>query len=164
MKISARSRYATRILIDLALNDKDAPIRTTSISERTGISVLFIEQILKALKQAELVVSKRGAMGGYHLNRSPKEVSLGEIIRVMEGSLSLTDCCENDKLCVRSGSCVTRDAWRHESAVIAESLDSINLSDVIVGVPPHCPSLEDEEDDLSAVCCVFLPRCADSRT
>ena len=152
MKLSARSRYATRILIDLAINDKDAPIRTTAISERTGITVQFIEQILKALKQAEQVVSKRGAMGGYHLNRRPEDISLGEIIRVMEGSLSLTDCCENDKLCVRSGVCMTRDAWRHVSAVISESLDSIKLSDVITGVPPYCPSIEDEEDDVSAVC------------
>lgn len=154
MKISARSRYATRILIDLALNEEDAPVRTTNISERTGITVQFIEQILKALRQAELVTSKRGASGGYHLNKSASEVSLGEIIRIMEGPLSLTDCCENAELCNRSGSCLTRDAWRRVSAVLANALDSIKLSDIIDGLPLACPSLQDEAEDTPAICSV----------
>jgi len=152
MKISARSRYATRILIDLAMNDDDAPVRTTAISERTGITVQFIEQILKPLRQAELVTSKRGAMGGYTLNRKVEDISLGEIIRVMEGPLTLTDCCDDADLCNRSGSCVTRDAWRRVSAVLANSLDSIKLSDVIDGIPPQCEGLNDELDDVPPVC------------
>lgn len=145
MKISARSRYATRILIDLALHEKDAPVRTTTISERTGITVQFIEQILKPLKLAELVVSKRGAMGGYNLNRRPEDISLGEIIRIMEGPLCLTDCCEDAELCNRSGYCVTRDAWRRVSDILAGALDSLKLSDVITGVPPFCPNSGDED-------------------
>jgi len=142
MKLSARSRYATRILIDLALHESNAPIRTTTISERTGISVQFIEQILKPLKQAALVSSKRGAMGGYFLNRRPEEISLGEIIRVMEGPLCLTDCCEDAELCNRSESCMTRSAWQKVSAVMAGALDALKLSDVISGVPPLCPDAE----------------------
>jgi Rrf2 family protein len=153
MKISARSRYATRILIDLALNEADAPVRTTSISERTGITVQFIEQILKPLRQAELVTSKRGAAGGYRLNRKAEEISLGEIIRVMEGQLCLTDCCEDEKICVRSGVCMTRDAWRRVSDILANALDALKLSDVINGVPPFCPSgLDDEDEGPAGVC------------
>lgn len=152
MKISARSRYATRILIDLALHEQDAPIRTTAISERTGITVQFIEQILKPLKQTELVTSKRGAMGGYVLNRRPEEISLGEIIRVMEGPLCLTDCCEDSKLCTRSGICMTRDAWRRVSSIMARALESIKLSDVINGVPPFCPADDDDSEDLNSIC------------
>lgn len=153
MKISARSRYATRILIDLALNEADAPVRTTSISERTGITVQFIEQILKPLRQAELVTSKRGAAGGYRLNRKAEEISLGEIIRVMEGQLCLTDCCEDEKICVRSGVCMTRDAWRRVSDILANALDALKLSDVINGVPPFCPSgLDDEDEGPTGVC------------
>jgi len=152
MKISARSRYATRILIDLAMNDHDAPIRTTLISERTGISVQFIEQILKPLKQSELVTSKRGAMGGYHLNRRPEDVSLGEIIRVMEGPIFLTDCCEDAKVCVRSRVCMTRDAWRRVSVVMADALDSLKLSDVIVGIPPFCPGSCEEAEGSPKIC------------
>lgn len=148
MKISARSRYATRILIDLAMNESESPVRTTAISERTGITVQFIEQILKPLRQAELVISKRGAAGGYYLNRRPEDISLGEIIRVMEGPLCLTDCCEDEKLCVRSGVCMTRDAWRRVSAIMANALDSLKLSDVINGVPPFCPSGRGESDDI----------------
>lgn len=152
MKISARSRYATRILIDLAMNDPDAPIRTTSISERTGISVQFIEQILKSLKLAELVTSKRGATGGYHLNRRPEDISLGEIIRVMDGSILLTDCCEDARVCTRSGYCMTRDAWLRVSAVMANALDSLKLSDVITGVPPFCPHACEDEEVAPPVC------------
>ena len=152
MKISARSRYATRILIDLVMNEKDAPIRTTAISERTGISVQFIEQILKSLKQAELVTSKRGAMGGYAINRRPEDISLGEIIRVMEGPLCLTDCCDDAELCIRSGVCMTRDAWRRVSAIMASALDSLKLSDVISGVPPFCPNAEGDDEDLEGIC------------
>lgn len=138
MKISARSRYATRILIDLALHDHETPVRTAIIAERTGITVQFIEQILKPLKQARLVYSKRGAMGGYGLNRSPEEISLGEILRTMEGPLSLTDCCEDEGRCSRSDDCMTRNAWRKVSAVLADSLDALKLSDVINGVSPLC--------------------------
>jgi Rrf2 family protein len=154
MKISARSRYATRILIDLAMNEEDAPVRTTSISERTGITVQFIEQILKPLRQAELVTSKRGATGGYHLNKPASELSLGEIIRIMEGPLALTDCCDDADLCNRSGSCLTRAAWRRVSAVLANALDSIKLFDIIDGLPPQCEELKDEmdEDEAPPVC------------
>lgn len=152
MKISARSRYATRILIDLAQNEKDSPLRTTSIAERTGISVQFIEQILKPLKQSELVVSKRGAMGGYSLNKRPEEISLGEIIRIMEGPLCLTDCCDDSRLCVRSGFCMTRDAWRRVSAIMANALDSMKLSDVINGVAPFCPNADDDDSDICDIC------------
>ncbi|MBU4525639.1 MAG: Rrf2 family transcriptional regulator [Desulfomicrobium sp.] len=152
MKISARSRYATRILIDLAMNDDDAPVRTTFISERTGITVQFIEQILKPLRQAELVVSKRGATGGYHLNKPASEVSLGEIVRTMEGSLSLTDCCDDAELCSRTDICLTRDAWKRISTVLANALDSIKLSDIIDGLPPQCESLKGDLDDIRTVC------------
>lgn len=152
MKLSARSRYATRILIDLAMNDDDAPVRTTFISERTGITVQFIEQILKPLRQAELVVSKRGATGGYHLNKPASEVSLGEIVRTMEGSLSLTDCCDDAELCTRTDICLTRDAWKRISTVLANALDSIKLSDIIDGLPPQCESLKGDLDDIRTVC------------
>lgn len=152
MKISARSRYATRILIDLATNEKDAPVRTTYISERTGITVQFIEQILKPLRQAELVVSKRGATGGYHLNKPASEISLGEIVRIMEGSLSLTDCCDDADMCLRSEICLTRDAWRRVSTVLSNALDSIKLSDIIDGLPPRCEGLNEELDDIRSIC------------
>lgn len=152
MKISARSRYATRILIDLAMNDDDAPVRTTFIAERTGITVQFIEQILKPLRQAELVVSKRGATGGYHLNKPVNEITLGEIVRVMEGSLSLTDCCDDAELCTRADICLTRDAWKRISLALSNALDSIKLSDIIDGLPPQCEGLKDEPDDARTVC------------
>lgn len=146
MKLSARSRYATRILIDLALYDQDAPISTTTISERTGITVQFIEQILKLLKGSKLVTSKRGAAGGYQLARAPESISLGDIIRIMEGPIALTACCENAEACTRSGSCVTRKAWQKVSTAMANALDSLKLADIIRGLPPICPHAPDAQE------------------
>ncbi|MDK2873544.1 MAG: Rrf2 family transcriptional regulator, iron-sulfur cluster assembly transcription factor [Desulfomicrobiaceae bacterium] len=152
MKLSARSRYATRILIDIALHDHEAPVNTTSISERTGISVQFIEQILKSLKAASLVISKRGAAGGYQLSRPADTITLGDIIRIMEGPIALTDCCSNAQVCTRSDFCMTRDAWVHVSEVVANALDSLKLTDLIQGIHPACPDEPDSPEPSPSTC------------
>ena len=109
MKLSARARYAVRILLDLAVHEEETPVSTVMLSERTGITLPFVEQLLKPLKRSGLVASKRGAAGGYRLNRAASEISLGEIIRIMDGSLCLTNCCEDEKYCLRSGGCFARE-------------------------------------------------------
>mgnify|MGYP001764776401 CR=1 FL=1 len=137
------------ILLDAA---KAAPtVRAASIVS-LQLPVPVLVRIFKSLKQAELVASKRGAMGGYALNRRPEDISLGEIIRVMEGPLCLTDCCDDAELGIRSGICMTRDAWRRVSAIMASALDSLKLSDVISGVPPFCPNASDDDEDPEGIC------------
>lgn len=135
MKLSARARYAVRILLDLAVHEEETPVSTVMLSERTGITLPFVEQLLKPLKRSGLVASKRGAAGGYRLNRVASEISLGEVIRIMDGSLSLTNCCEDEKYCLRSGDCSARETWKRLNAVIVGAFDAIRLSDVIGGVP-----------------------------
>lgn len=131
MKLSARSRYATRLLLDLALHDDDTPLRTTVLSESTGITVQFIEQIIRPLKKAGLIQSKRGATGGHILDRDPKSVSVGEIVRIMEGGINLTDCVTDKSICARSATCRTRKVWTRASKVLEEELDSITLADLM---------------------------------
>lgn len=131
MKLSARSRYATRLLLDLALRETDSPQRTTILSESTGITVQFIEQILRPLKKAGLIVSVRGAAGGHILNQDPSTITVGEIVRIMEGGISLTDCVTDDGLCNRSPICLTRKVWQRASRVLEEELDSITLADLM---------------------------------
>lgn len=131
MKLSARSRYATRLLLDLALRETDSPQRTTILSESTGITVQFIEQILRPLKKAGLIVSVRGAAGGHILNQDPSTITVGEVVRIMEGGISLTDCVTDDGLCNRSPICLTRKVWQRASRVLEEELDSITLADLM---------------------------------
>ncbi len=136
MKLSARTRYATRLLLDLAMHgDGENPVTTTTLSEHSGISVQFIEQILKPLKKSGLVSSVRGASGGHLLTQTPETISIGDIIRVMEGGIDLTHCCQEAiaKDCPRMGKCLTRVVWLRASRALARELDAITLADLAHG-------------------------------
>ncbi len=139
MKLSAKARYAVRILLDLALREGEGPVRTADISERTGVSVRFIEQILKPLKQAGLVQSTRGAAGGYVLSARPEDISLARIIRTIEGGLSLTQCCETPKNCHRSATCRSHRAWARVTQVMTAELENITIKDLHDDAPMDAP-------------------------
>lgn len=131
MKLSARSRYATRLLLDLALHNENTPLRTTVLSESTGITVQFIEQIIRPLKTAGFIVSVRGAAGGHILDEDPAKITVGDIVRAMEGGISLTDCVSDESSCERSPQCVTRRVWQRASKVLEQELDAITLADLM---------------------------------
>ncbi|NCD24348.1 MAG: Rrf2 family transcriptional regulator [Deltaproteobacteria bacterium] len=131
MKLSAKTRYASRILLDLALSDNGSPQRVQDIAERTGITVPFIEQIIKPLKHAGLVVSKRGASGGHQLGKSTDSISLGDIVRIMEGSAELSVCLSSPERCARAEGCPTRAAWRRATDAMLRELDAITVADLM---------------------------------
>ncbi|MFV0420939.1 RrF2 family transcriptional regulator [Oleidesulfovibrio sp.] len=133
MKLSARTRYAARLLLDLAQHATDAPRTASALSEQTGVSVQFIEQIIKPLKKAGLINSVRGASGGHMLSRSPEEISLADVVVVMEGGIRLTDCCIDNELCTRTPHCKTRVAWMKISDLLERELKSITLADLMSG-------------------------------
>ena len=143
MKLSAKSRYASRILLDLALHNEGVPHRVTDSSERTGITVPFIEQIIKPLKHAGMVVSKRGAAGGHQLSRAAEESTLGDIVRVLEGSVELSACLSDPELCDRTESCPTRAAWERATNAMLRELDTITLAELARGAPNCCQLAED---------------------
>ncbi len=132
MKLSARARYAARIMVILA-EHRDAIVNTTGLSEQTGVSVQFIEQIIRPLKQAGLVASTRGVAGGHAIARPPADISLGDIVRAIEGDIDLTQCCNDGSAdqCPRNADCPTRPAWRHVSAILERELDAIRLADLV---------------------------------
>jgi len=130
MKLSAKARYAVRILLDLAINGESGPVRTADISERTGVTARFIEQILKPLKKAGMVQSTRGASGGYVLAEKPEDISLARIIRTIEGTLCLTPCCEDPATCQRAETCRSHRAWVRASQVLEAELDGITVKDL----------------------------------
>ena len=144
MKLSAKSRYASRILLDLALHHAGIPHRVTDISQRTGITVPFIEQIMKPLKQAGLIISKRGAAGGHQLKRAAKDITLGEVVRIMESTNELSACLSSPEICPRSEVCQTRDAWQRATNAMFKELDTITLEELSQNTSVCCQLVDDD--------------------
>ncbi len=133
MKISTRGRYGTRMMLDLAAHHDQGPTPLREIANRQDLSVKYLEQLIIPLKAAGYIRSVRGARGGYTLARKPDKISVGQIIKVLEGGLSLVDCVENPKVCEREKNCPTRDIWLRMSERLMEELSSLTLRDVLDG-------------------------------
>ena len=133
MKISTRGRYGTRMMLDLAAHHDQGPTPLREIAKRQDLSVKYLEQLIIPLKAAGYIRSVRGARGGYTLARKPDKINVGQIIKVLEGGLSLVDCVEDPKLCEREKNCPTRDIWLRMSERLMEELSSLTLSEVLDG-------------------------------
>ena len=133
MKISTRGRYGTRMMLDLAAHHDQGPTPLREIAKRQDLSVKYLEQLIIPLKAAGYIRSVRGARGGYTLARKPDKINVGQIIKVLEGGLSLVDCVEDPKMCEREKNCPTRDIWLRMSERLMEELSSLTLSDVLDG-------------------------------
>lgn len=132
MKISTKGRYALRLMIDLAQHDAAGCIPLRDISRRQEISAKYLEQIVVQLSRAGLVTSTRGAQGGYRLSRHPSEYTVGEILRITEGSLAPVACMEHEPIeCSRAEDCITLGLWRGLYDVINQYLDAITLEDLV---------------------------------
>ncbi len=132
MKISTRGRYALRLMLDLALNDPEQNVTIKSVSERQDISNKYLEQIITVLSRGGFVKSLRGSQGGYKLARRPEEYTVGEILRLIEGSLAPVACMENDpNLCPRCDQCVTLEIWKRVDEAVSGVVDSITLADLV---------------------------------
>lgn len=132
MKISTKGRYALRMLLDLAVNDKGGYTALRDVAERQNISKKYLEQIVPVLHKAEILSTTRGFQGGYKLAREPKDIKVGEVLRLTEGNLAPVVCLETENnTCSRAGECVTLHIWEGLQKVIADYLDSITLQDMI---------------------------------
>ncbi len=151
MRISARTRYATRILLDLAEHATSGPVPVSDVALRTGITPQFIEQIMKALRRCGLVMSRRGVAGGYVLAADPTSISLGAIVRCTEEIQDLAPCVDEPDRCHRAQGCRTRQAWRRIARILFAELDAISLHDLLSGEVQRCPGasgpLDADEDD-----------------
>ena len=137
MRTSTRGRYGIKAMVDLAMNtDGEKCVPLKSIAQRQGIPENYLEQLMAVLKRSGVVKSIRGAQGGYILNEKPENISVGDLLKILEGSLALVDCLENQppkKKCgnANCGECVVRDAWEIISDKLAEAAHSISLKDLI---------------------------------
>ena len=132
MKLSTKGRYGLRALIDLALYSDEEAVSIQSISNRQNISDSYLEQLMRKLKKAGLVVSERGAQGGYRLAKPADEISVGDVLRALEGSLEAVSCGEgNNEHCQGEDLCVTRYVWQEINKSIQETVDSIKISQLV---------------------------------
>ena len=132
MKISTKGRYALRLMIDLAQHDAAGYIPLRDISKRQEISAKYLEQIVVQLSRAGFVTSTRGAQGGDQLARHPSEYTVGEILRITEGSLAPVACLEHDPVeCARAEDCMTLDFWRGLYDAVNRYVDSVTLEDLV---------------------------------
>lgn len=133
MKLSTKGRYGLRALIDLACYSEEGPVSITSISGRQDISERYLEQLMSMLKKAGLIRSVRGAGGGYVLARKPQEISVGDVLRALEGSLEPVECAGLDPQtgCSASDSCVTKYVWQRINESISRTVDEIRLDQLV---------------------------------
>ena len=131
MKLSTRGRYGTRLMVDLARHYAQGPVPLGEIAKRQDLSVKYLEQLIIPLKKADLIKSVRGPKGGHKLAKPPGEVTVGEIVRILEGGIDLSDCISDPKICQNTESCVTRSLWQEATDAMYDKLDSTTFADMI---------------------------------
>ena len=133
MKLSTKGKYGLRALIDLAQYSEDSPVSITSIARRQDISERYLEQLMSKLKKAGLVKSIRGANGGYVLAKEAKDISVGDVLRALEGNLDPVECpgIQNSSGCDGSDVCVTKYVWQRINDSINRTVDEIKLSELL---------------------------------
>ena len=132
MKISTKGRYALRTMLDLALHDQGSLIPLKEISNRQGVTIKYLEQVMNLLSKAGYVRSVRGAGGGYRLAKAPSEYKIGDILRVAEGSLAPIACLEDEiNQCQRYEECLALEFWEGLADAINTYVDSITLEDLL---------------------------------
>jgi Rrf2 family protein len=131
VKLSARARYGTRALLELALHWGEKPVLLKDIAQRQQIPLPYLEHLIGPLVQAGIVKSTRGARGGVSLLKPPEEVILSEVIQLLEGSIAPLGCVDAPETCPRSDLCVTHDIWGEVKEAISKVLESITLQDLV---------------------------------
>ena len=131
MKFSTKDRYALRLMLELASHKPEEFVPLKTVSERQGISLKYLEQIITPLSRAGLVVSGRGSQGGYRLARPAAQYTAGEILRAIEGELTSIPCLAADaEECPRRGLCRTQGFWAGLNRVINQYVDGVTLEDL----------------------------------
>lgn len=132
MKISTKGRYAVRMLLDLAQHSNGGYVALKDIAERQNLSKKYLEQIVPILNKSDILQTNRGFQGGYKLAKSADKYTVGEILKLTEGSLAPVSClAQNPNQCDRCGECITLPVWQGLHNVIDEYLESITLQDIL---------------------------------
>jgi len=134
MKVSSRAHYGLRAMTELAKAYQHGPLSLTEIADVERIPLPYLEQLIAPLRRAGLVEGTRGVHGGYRLLRSPAAISVGEIVRVLDGPIVLVDCIAEDYVagaCSRESSCLSKGIWGRVKESIEHVLNSTTLGDLL---------------------------------
>lgn len=131
MKLSTKGKYGLKAMFELALSSNGEPVSLKYIAKKQGISDQYLEQIFSILKKAGLVKSVRGAQGGYYISKEASEITVADILKVLEGDMAFTECLLDKDLCENFDSCATKYVWAKVKESIEEVTNSISLQDMI---------------------------------
>jgi len=131
LKLSTKGRYGVRLMLDIALHCAEGPVPLRAISKRQDITEKYLWHLINPLKSAGLIEATRGAHGGYVVAKPLSDISIKEIVRALEGPLTLVKCVEKPASCKKAQSCVARDVWKEVADKISDTLDSITLKDIV---------------------------------
>ena len=131
MKLSTRSLYGIRALLDLALHEGKGPVPLKDIALRQDISLHYLEHLITPLVRARIIRSTRGARGGVQLVKEPRETKLSEVMQLLEGAITLAECVSNPESCPRSYVCAVRDIWSEMKKAVDGVLESTTLQDLV---------------------------------
>jgi Rrf2 family iron-sulfur cluster assembly transcriptional regulator len=139
MKLSTRSRYGVRLLVHLACHQNQGPVQIGAVSQREKISAKYLEQIIRPLKKSRLVTSVRGPKGGHLLAQKPENITLGQVVRLLEGHTDLVECVSHPETCTMVDDCRIRLGWREATQSLFERPDSITIAELIAKYPSRNP-------------------------
>lgn len=138
MKVTSRGHYGLRVMTQLALAYGDGPLALGEVARREHLSLAYLEQLIGPLRKAGLVEGTRGQHGGYWLARSPDIITVGEVVRALEGPIAPVECVAETYVpgsCEREPECLSRSVWQRVRDSIAQVLDGMTLADVAHGLP-----------------------------
>lgn len=144
MKISTRGRYGLRLMVDIATNSHNGRVSLRGVAKRQDISEKYLEQIITTLSRGGFVAGARGANGGYLLAKPASEITVGDILRAVEGAMSVVDCIEDETVCGRIATCPTAFVWRKLKVAIDDVVNNITLEDL-------CQISQNPDEVISAI-------------
>ncbi|AGF55008.1 RrF2 family transcriptional regulator [Clostridium saccharoperbutylacetonicum] len=130
MKLSTKGRYGVRAMVELAANYGGAPVSIKTISKKENLSEYYLEQLFSPLRRANVIRSIRGAQGGYVLCKPPREITVGDIMTILEGPVEIADCIDGVE-CDSSDCCATKAVWEKIKNSIDSVMNSITLQDIL---------------------------------
>jgi len=135
MRLTTKSRYGTRMVLDIAIHGTEKPVPVSEIAKRQNISLKYLEKLISKLKQGNIIQSHRGPFGGHMLARPASEITVGELVRLLEDRGAITDCAETDTKicgeCNQAGECITQWVWIEASQAMFQRLDNITIASLL---------------------------------
>ena len=131
MKLSTRTRYGMRAILELAANYGKGPLQIKIIAKRQTMSIKYLEQLMATLKSGGFIRSMRGSKGGYLLERAPNKIKISEVFTALEGPVFTVECVEDQSYCSRTIDCITRQLWSDVQDAVMGVLEAITLQDLI---------------------------------